>query len=145
MSVVLRVDTGPLRGFVESEPERMSEALRMFTDEGSILAMDELRANVPIRSGFLRESVTRQILPDGFTVYPTASYAGFVDQGTGPHTIFPRSGKVLAFTNQWGATVFARHVHHPGFSGRFFIQRTAENLRFRLTDLWYSILERLHR
>jgi hypothetical protein len=145
MSVILRVNIEPLRGFLGAEPQRMEEALRLFSDEGSILAMEELRANVPIRSGFLRESVTREILPDGFKVYPTAPYAGYVDQGTGPHTIFPRSGKFLRFEDQWGATIFARKVEHPGFLGRFFMQRTAENLRYRLAELVRGILERVYR
>jgi hypothetical protein len=145
VSVVLKANDGPLRDYLRLEPQRQAEGLRLFQEEGSILAMEELRSNVPVRSGFLRESVSREILPDGFTVYPAASYAGFVDQGSRPHTIFPRSGKVLRFENQWGATIFARKVEHPGFLGRFFMQRTAENLRYRLAELVRSILERVYR
>ena len=93
MSVVLKANDGPLRDYLRLEPQRQAEGLRLFQEEGSILAMEELRSNVPVRSGSLRESVSREILPDGFTVYPSAKYAGFVDQGSRPHTIFPKSGR----------------------------------------------------
>jgi hypothetical protein len=107
--------------------------------------MQEMRGRVPIRSGFLRESITAAELPDGFMVYPTASYAAYVEYGTRPHTIFPNKAKVLRWTNEWGATIFARHVHHPGFPGRFFVQKTFEFVNVELRRLYAEIVERVLR
>lgn len=49
-----------------------------------------------------------------YTVGYSRPYAIFVHEGTRPHDIYPRAlGGVLAF-QMGGATIFARHVHHPG-------------------------------
>lgn len=54
-----------------------------------------------------------------------APYAGFVEYGTKPHRIYPRTGNVLAFElstpsahghEDTGETIFARYVNHPGTS-----------------------------
>jgi hypothetical protein len=144
MSVVLRVDDGPLRDWLNSADSRGEEVKRLFSDEGSILTLQEMRATVPVRRGFLRESITRQVYSDGFSVFPTAKYAPYVDQGTGPHTIFPVVSRVLRFTMPSGAVIFAKHVHHPGSQGRFFIQKTVENVRGKLAELLHNILERIY-
>jgi hypothetical protein len=144
MSVVLRVDDGPLREWLSREDARGEDVKRLFCEEGSILTMQEMRATVPVRTGFLRESITRQVYSDGFSVFPTAKYAGYVDQGSGPHTIFPVVSRVLRFTMPSGAVIFAKHVHHPGFPGRFFIQRTAESVRAKLVELLHGLLERVY-
>lgn len=145
MSVAVRVDDGKLQSWLSQEQRREEETLRLFQDEGSLLAMQEMRGIVPFRTGFLRENITRNFTPGGFSVYPTASYAKIVDQGVGPHMIFPSSAKVLRFELPSGAIIFARHVKHPGFSGRFFIRRTAEAIRGRLADLLNKITERVYR
>jgi len=141
---VLRVDDTKLQSWLSHEPEREAESLRLFQEEGSILVMAEMRQQVPIRTGFLRESITTRITPAGFTVEPTAPYALAVEKGTGPHTIFPVRAKVLRFETEAGAIIFARYMKHPGFPGRFFVKRTAEAVRERLRELAENILRRLY-
>lgn len=140
----VRVDDSRLQTFVKEEPAKEEEVLRLFQELGSQLVMQTMRLFVPIRSGFLRESITTSMTPQGFTVYPSAKYAKFVDQGTGPHMIFPRQAKVLRFETPGGGVVFAKHVFHPGFPGRFFVQRTAEVVREELRDLLEQIWRQLH-
>lgn len=49
-------------------------------------------------------------------------YAYFVDQGTRPHVIRPKRGKVLAFYwNKVGADVVLKSVNHPGYKGNRFL------------------------
>lgn len=160
MSVRLESDAANLEAWLSEAAEKQPEIVRAWKDEGKRLVMEEMRARVPIRTGFLRESITTAELPDGFIVYPTAKYAAFVEKGTGPHTIFPRgytvtptkgfmgelkfrSGGVLRWTGPWGDTIFARHVHHPGFPGRFFVQKTFEFVKQELSRLYSEILERV--
>lgn len=145
MSVIVRDDDGKLQSWLSQGQRREEETLRLFQDEGSLLAMQEMRGIVPFRKGFLRESIMRNLTPAGFSVYPTASYAKIVDQGASPHTIFPSAAKVLRFELPSGGVIFARHVQHPGFIGRFFIRRTAEAIRSRLADLLNKITERVYR
>ena len=108
-----------------------------------------MRANTPVRTGFLRDSIVKQLTPSGFTVYPTASYASAVEYGTSPHTIFPSQAKVLCFrTGKLGwafgeGAIFARRVKHPGFAGRFFIRRSRDELREKLRELYLAIWSRM--
>lgn len=161
MSVKLESDSAHLEAWLSERAERQPEIVRAWKDEGKLLVMEEMRARVPLRTGFLRESITAAETPDGFMVYPTASYAAFVEYGTKPHDIFPRGytvipakgflgqlispvkGGVLRWTNEWGATIFATHVHHPGFPGRFFVQRTFDAVKLELRRLYSEIVERV--
>lgn len=55
----------------------------------------------------------------------TASYAGFVENGTKPHEIRPRRAKMLRFV-QNGAVRFANLVRHPGTKPRPFMQQARD-------------------
>jgi hypothetical protein len=161
MSIKLESDSAHLEAWLSDRAERQPEVVRAWKDEGKLLVMQEMRARVPVRTGFLRESITAADAPDGFMVYPTAPYAAHVEYGTRPHTIFPRGytvipakgflgelilpvkGGVLHWTNEWGADIFAAHVHHPGFPGRFFVQRTFEFVSVELRRLYAEIVERI--
>lgn len=140
----VRVDDSKLQFFVREEPAKEEEVLRLFQEQGSQLVMQTMRLFVPIGRGFLRESITTSMTPQGFTVYPAAPHAKFVDQGTAPHMIFLRQAKVLRFETPQGGIVFARHVFHPNFPSRFFVQRTAEAVREELRDLLSQIWRQLH-
>jgi hypothetical protein len=141
---IIRVDDTKLRSWLRDEDLREDESLLLFQTEGSRLVEEQMRFFVPIRTGFLRESITTYMTGDGFAVYPSAPYAPFVEKGVGPHTIFPVRVRVLRFEMPMGAVIFARHVKHPGFPGRFFVKRTAEAVRERLTELMRQIFGRLY-
>ena len=94
---------------------------------------------VPVKTGFLRESIITKAMPNGFKVFPSASYARFVDQGTKPHTIFPREARVLRWYSPSGAPVFSRYAQHPGTKGAFFTQKTAEAMPEVLRQLYVMI------
>lgn len=75
----------------------------------------------PVDKGTLKRSRRiSEIRPTakGFSVdiRYTAPQANFTNDGTRPHTIRPRRGKVLRFQSG-GRTIFARVVHHPGNRG----------------------------
>jgi hypothetical protein len=63
------------------------------------------------------------------TVYANKQYAGYVEDGTGPHIIRPRDGRrALRFPVGGGSGfAFAREIHHPGSVAKpyFFIDRAA--------------------
>lgn len=145
MSVRIETNSPQVEVWLTEAANKMPEAVRLFQDEGSLVVMQEMRANAPVRTGFLRESITRSFIPDGFVVYPTAKYAEHVEYGTQAHTIFPSVAKVLRFELASGAVIFARHVKHPGFAGRFFVRKTLETVRIELHRLWQEIIERLLR
>jgi len=141
---ILRVDDTKLQSWLRQESEREVESLQLFQSEGSALVMTEMRRQAPFRSGFLRESIVATMTPAGFSVYPTAPYARAVEEGVGPHMIFPVRAKALRFEVEEGVPIFAKYVQHPGFAGRFFVRRTAEAVRERLAELMREILRRVY-
>jgi len=128
MTMQIRVDKTQLETFTRLFPEKQAKILEAWKEEGSRATVEAMRNRVPIRTGYLRESITRKLTPKGFTVTPTAPYASFVDQGTKPHTIYPVNAKVLMWHGPYGEAVFSRIVHHPGSAGRFFMRDTREEM-----------------
>jgi hypothetical protein len=135
MTLQIRVDRTQLETFTRLFPEKQAKILEAWKEEGSRATVESMRRHVPLRSGYLRESVTRRLTPKGFTVSPTAPYALFVDQGTRPHTIYPVNATVLRWYGPSGEAVFSRVVHHPGFTGRFFMSKTKEEMEPVLRQL----------
>jgi hypothetical protein len=125
--------------FLKEEPERQTQVLNLWKEQGGGETKGFMRGLVPVKTGFLRESITRRTTPKGFLVYATAPYAKFVDQGTAPHAIFPRGASVLRWFGPLGAPIFAKYVFHPGTAGHHFVQRTKEAMRQVLKQLYLAI------
>lgn len=89
--------------------------------------VNRARVLAPVRTGRLRSSI-RAEPPRFFSLRGVVSvgsdleYAGFVNDGTRPHTIRPRRAKALRFV-VGGQVVYARVVHHPGTRARPFLDR----------------------
>lgn len=92
-------------------------------------AVAEAKKLVPRKTGHLGRTIGPGGLGNDFAiVHATAGYAAFVELGTKPHVIRPRSKKVLAWSTggrrlsgrptsaarRSGAMAFARKVNHPG-------------------------------
>jgi HK97 gp10 family phage protein len=107
---------------------RLADALRRTAQESQITTQQvlvqsanhilaEMEALVPVDTGNLRGSLGIRVSSHTVTIGPNtnvAPYAGFVEFGTKPHIIRPKSpGGVLAF-KIGGRQVFAKMVHHPG-------------------------------
>jgi hypothetical protein len=82
----------------------------------------------PLRpSGYLRSSITRRRMPDGsIWIGPTASYGGYVNDGTPPHLI--ESTGPWPLRNRATGQVFGRVVHHPGTHAVNFVERSLEDV-----------------
>jgi len=95
------------------------------------------KERVPKRTGNLQRSIhPGPVGVTAATVEASASYAGYVEFGTRPHTIVPVRARVLA----WGGarrltgslrtgarpTNFARLVHHPGTRPRPFLMSAGQ-------------------
>lgn len=52
-----------------------------------------------------------------------AAYTPYIVDGTRPHTIVPRSARVLHFRTAGGDEVFTRRVNHPGTRPNDFVRR----------------------
>jgi hypothetical protein len=76
----------------------------------------------PLRpSGYLRSSIHAFKQPDGSVIVgPTASYGGYVNNGTPPHEIHSTGSWPLR--NRATGQVFGPVVHHPGTHATHFIE-----------------------
>ena len=87
----------------------------LISSANQILA--EMESRVPVKTGQLKGSLSIRVDSDRVIIGPNESvapYAGYVEFGTKPHIIRPKSPSgVLVFTMN-GRKVFAKSVHHPG-------------------------------
>ena len=139
MSVTFRVNSEKLQDYLAKAPERAERILQRWKEEGSNKTIEQMRILTPVKTGFLRDSITRDFTHVGFRVYPTASYAQFVEEDTAPHTIFPSNARVLSWETSTGQRIFAMRVNHPGTHGQHFIRRTFDAMREALLQLYAAI------
>ena len=92
MSVRVRVDSTRLESLIGGVAARKGLVFGEWQRQGSVEAERVLQANTPVRTGFLRDSIVKQLTPSGFTDYPTASYASAVEYGTSPAHDFSFTG-----------------------------------------------------
>lgn len=110
----------------------------------ALTAIREQKELVPRRTGNLARSIgLGSVTPTYAETVATANYAVFVELGTKPHVIVPRSKKALRFAPGTGSTlagrpragasvVFAKRVRHPGTRAKPFMVPGA---RRALTEL----------
>ncbi len=110
---------------------------RQWADNGS----DAGKGMVPVRTGRLRASIRRRNATLKHATIVGHYTAYFVDSGTKRHTIVPKNGKRLVFTDG-SRTVFAKKVDHPATHPQPFRKRMAlEGMRRTpqaqiMIDLW---------
>ena len=144
MSARVSVDISGFLRWSGQEPDRVEEMRRLFQYRGSQMTVQEMKRQAPKRTGFLITTIGADFTPEGFTVYPGASYGPIVEKGSRPHEILARFAKALAFP--WkGAMRFFKRVQHPGFPGRRFVERTREAVKPKLFDLMQRIWRELHK
>lgn len=89
--------------------------------------LNRARILAPVDTGRLRSS-GKIVYSSFFGFRPKATiifdvdYAAFVNDGTRPHIIRPRTAKALRFT-VGGRVVYAKVVNHPGTRAKPFLDR----------------------
>lgn len=124
----------------QADISRLADALRQTADNAQITTQQvliqsanqilaEMEALVPVDTGKLRTSLRIKVDPDRVTIGPNediANYGGYVEFGTKPHTIRPKTpGGVLVFKMN-GRTVYTKKVRHPGTKAQPFVRPAFE-------------------
>lgn len=121
----------------------------------------EVKRRTPVRTGHLRGSWTTQTRNGGWGVVigTDKEYARFVEEGTRPHEIRPRTKKVLAWPTGGrsaaglgrgpqgtrkgkGVLAFARVVKHPGTKGVHMAQRAVDEKGGEVVSLLRQALQK---
>lgn len=94
----------------------------------------------PSRTGTLRSSIHADVQADRIALRADAPWAAYVNDGTRPHTIYPRNATVLRFT-LGGQVVFARVVQHPGTRPYAFMEAGRAAMDAALPALWRTTVK----
>lgn len=76
------------------------------------------------------------------TVYVTAEYGRYVEEGTAPHEIKPKKGKFLKFPGRNGA-VFTTRVSHPGTKAQPYMQPAVDRRLPKLIEAVGQIVSKI--
>lgn len=94
---------------------------------------------VPWRTGALTQTFQFNPGPLRATWGPTRNYAIFVHEGTAPHVITARKGKVLV--NKETGQFFGKVVHHPGTKANRFMPKIMTKAEKEINQLFAQALE----
>jgi hypothetical protein len=107
----------------------------------AILAKFTTGATVPVRTGYLVQNWAFQVSDLQARWYPRASYAPYVEFGTGPHEIRPVNKQVLA--NAQEGKIFGTLVHHPGTKANPFMERIVAAAQPEIETLFVEALDQI--
>lgn len=108
----------------------------------AILAKFTTGATVPIKTGYLVQNWAFEIGNLQARWYPRASYAPYVEFGTGPHEIKAVNKRVLA--NVQTGQIFGPVVHHPGTKANPFMERIVAAAQPDIETLFVQALEQVN-
>lgn len=94
----------------------------------------------PWKSGYLAQSIVKEVGINEATIEALAPYAGFVEKGTAPHEIRPMRAQALRFEVA-GQVVFAKLVRHPGTKPNPFMQRAADETVSQVPRVFRDLCE----
>lgn len=83
--------------------------------------LNDMRRNVPVKTGFLKSDLAAEV--DGYYARigaRTADYAIYVEEGAGPHMIYPRHPKDALWWE--GLSHPVSSVRHPGSPATHFMR-----------------------
>ena len=79
----IEIDDSDLEEAVNNSiPNAIDSAVREALEEGAEEIYSAARGQVPVDTGALQESISKDVSDDGFTVQASESYAGYVEFGT---------------------------------------------------------------
>lgn len=125
------------------------KATAKWVDEVAPEIVDAIKEEAPVRKGpgggRLRDSITSRrsfgLSGVGVEFGSKVPYAGYVEEGTPPHIIRPRSARALRFTGRSGATVYAAYVNHPGTKPNPFARRAVERVSPEIQRRFKEVIE----
>ncbi|GEM_PF-1493659 len=100
---------------------------------GATIVLQKLKAEAPVRTGRLRQSMVMRSSGSGAGLWGLA-YGKLLVEGTHPHEIRPKRGRYLVF-ERGGTLVFARRVSHPGTKANPFPRRAVRDVQPALRAL----------
>lgn len=113
--------------------ENVEQATQELLEAAGDEIIAEAQSTVVVKTGKLKNSITKTSLPLKVVVGPSAVYGPYIEYGTGSrgefpgsmYEILPKKGSVLVF-QVGGKTVYARSVKHPGIKAKPYMRPAAQ-------------------
>lgn len=130
----------------EKGREVTSKTLNYATQE----MVRQLMRNSPVDHGLLKSWFVESITDTEAHIKSPAKYAKYVNDGTGPHMIYPKgqgryhAGRQLTKGSAlwWpGAEHPVRRVRHPGIRGQHFVEKSIETVEAKRNEFMMKALE----
>lgn len=122
-NVAIEMDVSDVVGTLTRLVGEMDSTMPMAMELASDIVVVEAKQRAPRATNNLATSIQRMPVTGSFSggdlqggVTATAPYAGYVEDGTRPHEIRPRTKKALRWPSRGGpgGWAFAKRVMHPG-------------------------------
>lgn len=144
----VRADFNGLLSWLQAKGQAIPVYKTRLFEESERIMREELFATTPVKTGNLRSKITSYMTPSGVAVYIPDKRVPWLERGTRPHEIKPKTAKALhffidggMFQTVFGKEIFAKRVMHPGFPGRFFIREAHERSRMKIHALITEIMD----
>ena len=121
MSVEIEIDISDYEIKINRLVSGLPEFIPRMMIEGSKIIEEEMKSSVPVKTGFLRDSISSQVDTDSAVISTNSGYGKFVDEDTAPHII--RGNPFLRFEIN-GQEFIRRQINHPGTKGQHFREKT---------------------
>lgn len=112
-----------------------------FLDSKAAL-INNTKNNTPYKTGFLGNPANWKgvLTPMSFAWSPNANYAGYVEEGTAMHGIWPKNKKALHWGGK-GGPVVAYVLNHPGTKPNPFMERIRDAANPEIQTAWTKALQ----
>ena len=144
LGITFSVNIQGLKNWLSSIEVRSPQTLQEFLRGASDIAYEELEKTTPKRSSYLWYSTITQQDEKSVLVKPTAFYAAFVESGTAPHIIRPKSPDGVLRFEIGGEVIFAKYVNHPGTRPTFLVKTAREATAKRVALLALEVYKKLY-
>ena len=125
MSLKIEVDTRKAEIYLNRLANFTREAMPRIVQMATRAIYDEMKQQVPVKTGRLRASILQFSEGDNGVVSTSSGYGKFVDEDTRAHEIRARYVRFLRF-EIGGRVIFRKKVNHPGTTGYHFTQKSVE-------------------
>ena len=122
MSAVASADITRIAEALRATGKDSDATTRRVLIESANFLLVEMESRVPVDSGALRASLGVRFEGDKIVVGPDVPYASYVEFGTAPHQIKPKTADGVLRFQVNGQTVYARVVNHPGTRAQPFVR-----------------------
>jgi HK97 gp10 family phage protein len=129
MGAVGQADITKLADALKQTAQQSQVTTQQVLIQASNHILAEMEARVPVKTGKLKGSLRIQVHTDTVIIGPNenqAPYAGYVEFGTKPHVIKPKSVHGVLVFYIGGKKIVTRKVNHPGTQPQPYVQPAFE-------------------